>query len=292
MNGKPAQWGDEFWSNVLRILAAYIYKWSGPDSPAELSPEARDELRSRMLLDLMTGDPGELEPMHYVFRTARRWRVRGWAGDTETDRDRKRTERAAARKGLRDPGSRESEEGRNKSPYRGVSDDARQPRPDAILAAIETAEREGLRYVSDRQRKARRRPVKGNPGPVRYRCRAVGHVGRPRYGFGRLTGKPLYFPGAATRIAFEALPPEVERGEYDKKKRTYRPYVSHVGTVGNRAIGKAKTDPLGGDPVGHAMAAMAILGRTPRRRFVPPVPPVVGCPASPGDGTEWRAVRG
>jgi len=292
MNGKPTTWGDEFWTNALRILGAYVYKWSGPDSPAELSPEAREEIVARIVMDALTGDAGELAPMHYIFRTARRWRMRNWAGDTETDRDRKRSERAAARRSLRDPGSRESEEWRNKSPFRGVSDDARQPRPDAILAAIETAERDGLRYISDRQRKARRRPVKGKPGPVKYRCRSVGHVGRPRYGFGRITGRPLYFPGSATRIVFDPLPPEVERGEYDKRTRAYRPHVSHVGTVAHRAIGKKRTDALGGDAVGHAMATMAILGRTPRRRFVPPVPPVAGCPAAEGDRTAIRPVRG
>jgi hypothetical protein len=282
---KPATWGNELWSNLLGILAAYIYKWSGPDSPAELSPEARDEIRSRILIDLMTGEvPDGVSPMHYVFRTARRWRVRGWAGDTETDRERKRSERSAARRNLRDPGSRESEENRNKSPFRGVSDDARQPRPDAILSAIETAERVGLHYVSDRQRKARRRPVKNKPGPVKYRCRVVGFVGRPRAGFGQMTGKPLYFPGAATRIAFEPLPPEFETGPRGK------PAIPFTGTIGHRAIGKARTAATGADAVGHAMATMAILGRESRRRFIPTPPPTSGIPATPGDGTEWRAI--
>jgi len=275
----PARWSEAVWATILSILASYIRKWSGTDSPAELSPEARDEIRSRIVMDILTGEiPDGMSPMHYVFRTARQWRVRGWNGDTELNRQRMRAERAAAKKARRDDGSRESEEARNKDPFRGVSDDARQPTPLAQLVALETATREGLRYVSDRQRKARRKPVKGKPGPVTHKVRIVGRVGRPMVGFGQ-SGRPLYFPGAATRIAFEPIAP------------TYETDGGWVGKVANRAIGKAQTEALGCDTVGRAMARMAILGRETRRAFQRAPLPTRGVPATAGDGTEWRAMR-
>ncbi|NBT76528.1 MAG: hypothetical protein EBT15_11320 [Betaproteobacteria bacterium] len=286
----PLKWSDAVWASVLRILAGYIYKWSGPDSPNALSPEARDEIRSRIVMDICTGEiPEGITPVHYVFRVARKWRVKGWAGDTETDRERKRKERSRARADMKDPGSAESEGARNKSPYRGVSDDARQPSPLAILVAIETATAEGLRYVSDRQRKARRRPVKGNAVPT-FKARATGFAGKPRAGFGK-NGRPLYYPGARTLITWETVAPTVERGEYDRKSKTYKPHVPYVGTVANRMIGKAKTAPTGSDPVGLAMATMAIFGRTGKRRFIRAPIPTTGIPATPGDGTEWRPIR-
>jgi hypothetical protein len=286
----PLKWSNEVWAMVLRMLAAYIYKWSGKDSPIELSPEARDEIRSRVVMDICTGEiPEGITPVHYVFKIARKWRVKGWAGDTETDRERKRKERNRARADMKDPGSAESEGARNKSPYRGVSDDARQPSPLAILVAIETATTEGLRYVSDRQRKARRRPVKGNVVPT-FKARATGFAGRPRAGFGS-NGRPLYYPGARTLITWEPVAPTVERGEYDRKAKAYRAHVPYVGTVSNRMIGKVKTDPTGSDPVGLAMATMAILGRTGKRRFNRAPVPAHGVPATPGDGTAIRPIR-
>jgi hypothetical protein len=54
-------------------------------------------------------------------------------------------------------------------------------------------------------------------------------------------------------------------------------------------IGKVKTDPTGSDPVGLAMAAMAILGRTGKRRFNRAPVPAHGVPAMAGDGTASRA---
>jgi hypothetical protein len=280
----PLKWPDDTATAALRIVRGYVGKWSAPDSPASLSPADRDEISGRIIFDVITGTiPAEITPLHYIFRTCRRWRVRGWAGDTETDRIRKRGERAAVRKNLRDPGSRESEEGRNKSPFRGVSDDARQPRPDRILEAIETATREGLRYVSDRQRKARRRPVKGRPEPTRYRVVVVGTMGRPMAGRAP-NGRPLYWPGSATRIAYIPLPPTMETGPRGK------PHVPYTGTVPNRAIGKSRTAAIGQDAIGTAAARMAILGRDTRRQFNPPPAPAAGCPATPGDGTEWRGL--
>jgi hypothetical protein len=282
----PLQWSDATAAATLRIVAAYVRKWSGDDSPHTLSPEEREEITSRIIMDVMTGTiPAEIAPLHYVFRTCRRWRVKGWNGDTETDRIRKRAERAAARKSLRDPGSRESEEGRNKSPFRGVSDDARQPRPDRILEAIETATMEGLRYVSDRQRKARRRPVKGKPEATRYRVAIVGRIGRPMAGYAP-NGRTLWWPGSGTRIAFEPLPPTREVGQRG------RPHVPYVGTVGHRAIGKAKTPAVGADAIGTAAATMAILGRAERRRFIPTPPPTRGVPAMAGDGSAIRTAKG
>ncbi len=282
----PLQWSDATAAAMLRIVAAYVRKWSGDDSPTTLSPDERDETRSRIIMDIMTGTvPDGITPLHYVFKVCRRWRVRGWNGDTETDRIRKRAERAAVRKSLRDPGSRESEEGRNKSPFRGVSDDARQPRPDRILEAIETATMEGLRYVSDRQRKARRRPVKGKPERTRYRVAIVGRIGRPMAGYAP-NGRTLWWPGSGTRIAFEPLPPTREVGPRG------RPHVPYVGTVGHRAIGKAKTAAVGEDAIGTAAATMAILGRTERRRFIPTPPPTRGIPAMAGDGSAIRTAKG
>lgn len=288
----PVSWPETVWAEILRILAAYIYKWSNSESLSELSPEARDEIRSRIIMDIMTGDhPEGLTPTHLAFRVARQWRMRGWNGDIELNRERMRLERSKAREALQNPGSQESEEARNKSPFRGVSDDSRQPTPLAQLIAIETATLEGLRYVSDRQRKARRKPVKGKPSPVKYRCVPTGFAGRPRVGFGK-DSRPLYFPGARTLIRFEPVgAPEYEMGEWDRKARQYRPYKSHTGTVANRAIGKAKTEPVGQDAVGLAMASMAILGRTKPRKFIPATVPTTGLPAQPGDGTEWRSCR-
>lgn len=275
---KPAEWPADVWTKILAILGAYIYKWSGADSESQLSQEARDEIRSRIILDIMTGEiPPGMEPMHYVFRKARQWRVRGWNGDCELDRDRKRAERARARKNLRDPGSMDSEEGKNKSPYRGVSDDARQPTPLAILIAIESATTDGLRYTSDRQRKARRKPVKGKPGPVRFRTVPTGHSGR-KAGFSP-SGRPLYYPGARTLLSYVPEAPEYETGPRGK------PHIPYVGNLAHRAIGKVKAPPMGTDGVGRAMARMAIVGRTPRARFIPAPPPAPAVPAMAGQGT-------
>lgn len=280
----PLKWSNDTAAAMLRIVQGYTFKWSTELTLSPLSPEGRDETASRIMFDVMTGTvPDGITPLHYVFRTCRRWRLRGWAGDTETDRIRKRAERAAAKKGLRDPGSRESEEERNKSPFRGVSDDAKQPRPDRILEAIESATMAGLHYVSDRQRKARRRPVKGRPERTRYRVTIVGTVGRPIAGHAP-NGRPLYWPGSATRIAYEPLPPTME------VDRQGRPHVAYVGTVANRSIGKAKTAALGTDEVGTAAARMAILGRTDRRRFNRPPLPAAGVPAAAGDGTAVRTI--
>jgi hypothetical protein len=251
----PARWSEVLWGQIMDILAAYIMKWSGPLSLFPLSPADRDEIRSRIILDIMTGDPEGRTPLHHAMRTARQWRVRGWAGDCETDRDRKRRETAAARREARDPGSREAEEGRNKSPYRGTSDDSRQPRPDRILEAIETAMTAGLQYVSDRQAKARRRAVKGKKPVQRFRAVPVGRVGRPPRRNWNATGRLLYWPGSATRIAWVPLPITDETGEDG------RPHRPHRGTVANRMIGKSCTDPLGTDPIGEAMAKMVLLGR-------------------------------
>lgn len=238
----PANWPETVWNQILAILASYIRKWSGPDSPKTLSPDERDEVRSRIIMDIMAGEcPDDITPLHYVFRVARRWRMREWAGDTETNKERMRKARASARKALRDPGSMESEEGRNKSPFRGSSADSKAPTPLAMMIAAEEMTSGRVWYVSDRQRKGRRRPVKGNPGPVKFRTVPVGFVGRPRVGFGR-NGRPLYFPGAASRIAYLPLAPECERGEYDRKTRKYREYVSHVGYIPNREIGKVKCE--------------------------------------------------
>lgn len=278
---QPSQWHETVWVQILAILAAYIRKWSGPDSPDGLSPDERDEIRSRIVMDIMTGDPGELSPLHFTFRTARKWRMRGWAGDTETHRELMRGIRAKAKQSLRDPGSAESEESRNKSPFRGSSADSKTPTPLAMMIAAESAVKGELRYVSDRQRKARRRPVKGNPPAVTYRIVPVGTVGRPRVGFGQ-NGRPLYFSGAATRISYVAIPGTIERGEYCRRTKAYRPHVPYTGKLANREVGKVKADPV---PAG--MIREAFAGDVESRRHVRnPIPAPI--PATPGDGTEFR----
>lgn len=279
----PLRWSDATASAAMKIVAAYVRKWSGTDSPDTLSPEERDEIRSRIVFDIMEGGnvPEGITPLHHVFRVCRRWRVRGWNGNTAHDHRERRAAGRAARAAERDPGSRESEESRNKSPFRGMSDDARQPTPLAVLIAVETATREGLRYVSDRQRKARRRPVKGY-AKMTYKARPTGFAGR--FAGRGASGRLLYYPGARTLICWEPVQPERETG------RGGKPHVPHVGTVANRQIGKVKTAAIGRDAVGQAMARMAILGRTPRLRFIPAAPPASGVPAMPGDGTEFRPI--
>jgi hypothetical protein len=284
----PLKWSDAYCANVLRILAAYIRKWSGSDSPRELSPDARDEIRSRILMDLMTGEiPDGVSPIHYVFRTARRWRSKGWNGDTQTNTERMRREAAAARKSLSDPGSEASEAARNKTPYRGSSVDSKSPTPLAMMIAAETVATVGIHYVSDRQAKARRRPVKGKATPT-YRPRITGFAGRPRVGFGR-NGRPLYFTGARTLLEWVAIPPSVEVA-YNRKSLQWEHGPFHTGTLANRSIGKVKADPIGQNRIDEAWEAMT-GGTSERMRFVPPATPTVGIPAVPGDGTEWRPIR-
>lgn len=269
----PLKWSAVFCSLLLRIVAAYIRKWSGGDSPTTLSPEARDEIRSRIIMDLMTGGevPEGISPLHHVFRTCRRWRVRGWAGDTESHRELVRASRAAARKALRDPGSAESEEERNKSPFRGCSDDARQPRPERILAAIEEAESRGLAYVSGRQARARRKPQRAHiRPPSRFRAVPTGRVIGP-------AGETI-----ATVFRWEPIPETEPTGPYDRKAKRWTPYVAYKGSIPNRSIGYNRTPATGTDPVGHAMAAMAVLGRDARRHFTPSPLPAAGIPQPEG----------
>lgn len=278
----PAKWSDAFWRSAMGIIKAYVRKWSGDDAPAPLNSEAREEIASRIYFDILTGEelPEGMTPMHHIFRVCRRWRIKAWAGDCELDRERKRSAARRYRDALANPGSEASEQKRNKSPYRGCSDDARQPNPLAVLMAIETATLDGLRYVSARQAKRRRRAVKGRRVIRRY-CRPTG-LTRPAVLLpsGRLT----YWPGTATRLEWHS---EVvaECGPFG------RPHVSHVGTIPNRAIGKKATARLGSDAIGQAMARMAIVGREETRRFVPAQTPTRGIPAQSGDGTEWRAIR-
>ena len=285
-DSNPLAWDETTAGSVLKIVGCYVTKHSQPDCPAPLSPEARGEIQSRVMFDLMTGGdiPDDIPLLRHVFRRCRLWRMRGWNGDCELDRDRQRAARARERNEEQTPGTEAYNRSIGKDSYRGYSDDSRQPTPLAQLIAIETATMEGLRYVSDRQRKARRRAVKGN--------RIVKVTAVPGEIVGRMaivaSGRVLWFPGAFQRFTYRE---EVvgERGRWNIGKRAFEPFTGHTGTVPNRAIGKSRTDAVGTDAVGVAMATMAILGRTRRKAFRPATLPMAGVPATAGDGTEWRA---
>lgn len=276
----PARWDNATAANVLHAIRGYVGKYSTKDDPHPLNPEAREEVAARIVFDLMTGEdiPADIPLLRHVFRRCRLWRIRGWAGDCELDRDRKRASAARERENRRTPGTADFERARNKDEYRGASADSRQPTPLAQLVAIESATLDGLRYVSDRQAKQRRRAVKHSrrrivrtvPGPV------VGPVV-----IDPDTGSWTFGTGARQCVTFT----REDGGPVNGKKGR-----SHLGTIANRAIGKKKADALGTDPVGVAMARMAILGVTPRARFSPAPLPTTGVPATPGDGTEWRTM--
>lgn len=279
----PLLWSEATAANVLKATAGYVRKYSQPDCPAPMDPEAREEVTARIVFDVVTGGeiPDGVSILHHVFRKCRLWRLRGWAGDCELDRDRKREESSREREDERTPGTESFERAARKSAFRGYSDDSRQPTPLAQLVAIETAERAGLRYVPPWQARHRRRAVKGCrvtvvrviPGPI------VGRIV-----IDTETGEYRPEPGTYQRVEFreEAV---AERGRWNVGKRSFEPYTGHVGTVENRSVGKAKTVPV---PVG--LSRWALLGRTVRHRFTPAPLPTAGVPATPGDGTEWRAL--
>jgi hypothetical protein len=130
------------------------------------------------------------------------------------------------------------QEGWDATPSTGTSEDSRTPSPLAILIAKEEAQN-GLRYVSDRQRKARRKAVRGRNRHQRIlvvegRCETH------------------------TAIRWE--------------KVTIHGVV-YKGTVANRDIGKSRTVPV---PAG--IAAWAMMGRDARGRFVSNREPVTANP--------------
>lgn len=272
----PARWDNATAAAMLKIVAHYVGKHSQDDCPAPLSREGREEIVARIMFDIVTGEdiPDGIPIVRGVFRKARWWRIRGWCGDVELDRERKRTAAARERDERATPGSESFERAANKSEFRGYSDDSRQPTPLAIVIAAETAEREGLRYVSDRQAKQRRRAVKG------HRRAIVRTVPGEIVGILTIdtdTGSWRYGEGACQRVEFrreDGGPVSGKRGR------------SHVGTIDNRAIGKTRTV-----PVSEGLAHWALLGRNERRRFTPAPLPMAGVPATAGDGTEWRPLQ-
>jgi len=278
----PARWDNATAASVLRIVGGYVVKWSGPNDERPLNPEAREEVTAAILFDIMTGPdiPDGIPLLRHVFRTCRLWRIRNWWGDSAEAQREKRAAQRAARAARENPGSAESEESRNKSPYRGHSDDSRQPTPLAQLVAIESASREGLRYVSDRQAKQRRRAVKGHrraivrtvPGPVVGTLTIDTDAGTWNYAIGSRQGVSF--------VREDGGPVAGKRGE------------GHRGTIDNRAIGKTKTVPVPAE-----LCGWAILGRNERRRFSPAplatLPPTNGedrTTARPAVDDGWQEV--
>ena len=242
----PAQWPEWLADMSMSLIRRYVYRWSNREAPKELSPEARDEIASRIIFDIMTAGeiPDGMTVRHYVFSVCRRWRIRNWNGDCELDAARKRRER----------GLMTGRVGRNDEPYSGASIDARMNSPFQILSALEIATGElilspkaietresrgqcefirgGLYAVSDRQAKNRRKAVKS-------RCRIVTVC-------------------------------EIESRAEDRTYITFRKIrlatTRHIGTIANRDIGKVRLSVSGED-------ARETLVRDPHGRFIPaPIP--------------------
>lgn len=249
----PAKWPEWLAAMVMSLIRRYIYRWSNGEAPAELSPEAREEIAARVVFDIMTGGdiPDGMTVRHYVFSVCRRWRIRNWNGDCELDAARKRKERA-------------KQTGRTDSPFSGASADCRTNSPFQILSTLEIATGElilskaavefrnargqcefirgGVYAVSDRQAKNRRKAVKS-------RCRIVTVC-------------------------------EIESRAPDRTYITFRKIrlatTRHIGTIANRDIGKVRLSINGED-------ARATLHRDSRGRFIPaPIP-------SPAPG--WKEFR-
>jgi hypothetical protein len=223
MSYNPLNVSDQTAAAVLLFVRRYVSKHSQPDCQSPLSPDAREEVTARIVYDWQTSDYGDWEPenhQHAAASHAYKWRLRGWYGNTEDDhRERKHAARLAKQR---------IAEGWNDTPSSGTSEDSRTPTPLALLMAREEADRNGLRYVSDRQRKARRKAVRG-----RNRLERLLIVDG-RY-------------DTHTAIRWEVV--KVHG-------------VSRKGTIANRDIGKSKTVPVPAD-----VAAWALQGRDTYGRF-------------------------
>ena len=242
----PARWPEWLADMSMSLIRRYVYRWSNREAPKELSPEARDEIASRIIFDIMTAGeiPDGMTVRHYVFSVCRRWRIRNWNGDCELDAARKRRER----------GLMTGRVGRNDEPYSGASIDARMNSPFQILSALEIATGElilspkaietreargqceyirgGLYAVSDRQAKNRRKAVKS-------RCRIVTVC-------------------------------EIESRATDRTYITFRKIrlatTRHIGTIANRDIGKVRLS-IPSDE------ARETIVRDPHGQFIPaPIP--------------------
>jgi hypothetical protein len=264
----PLTISDRDAAAVMLFIRRYVTKHSQPDCAAPLSPDAREEVTAQIVYDWQTADYSAWTPeshQHAAASHARKWRLRNWYGNT--------ADAQAARRFAAKLAKKRQAEGWDATPSTGTSEDSRTPSPLAILIAKEEASGEpimsepawvrflenchelhgGLRYVSDRQRKARRKAVRG----------------RNRY----------------QRIL-------VVEGRYEThtairwEKVTIHGVV-YKGTVANRDIGKSRTV-----PVPAAIAAWALLGRDEQGRFVSNQEPVTASPWSTDDlanRTTWRA---
>lgn len=224
MSYNPQTVSDVVAGQLLKFARHYVAKHSQADSDKPLSPEAREEVVARILYDWQTADYSEWQPeddLHAVARQCRWWRIRGWNGETADDQREKRQRQRLARE--------QSQAGWDATPSTGTSEDSRTPTPLAILIAEEEATN-GLRYVSDRQRKARRKAVRGRNRLERLL------VVEGRY-------------ATHTAIRWEVV-------------RIHG--ILHKGTVANRDIGKARTV-----PVADGLAQWALRDRDDRGRFVP-----------------------
>lgn len=209
---------------VMLFVRRYVAKHSQPDCQYPLSPEAREEVVAMIVYDWQTADYGDWAPendQHAAASHARKWRMRGWHGNTADQQAERRFAAKLAKQ--------RQQEGWDATPSTGTSEDSRTPSPLAILIAKEEATK-GLRYVSDRQRKARRKAVRGRNRLERLL------VVDGRY-------------ETHTAIRWEIV--KVHG-------------VMHKGTVSNRDIGKSRTVPVPAD-----IAAWAMLGRDDKGRFRP-----------------------
>jgi hypothetical protein len=247
MSYNPLTISDAVAKQTMLFVRRYVAKHSQPDCQSPLSPDGREEVVARIIYDWQTGDYSDWTPesdQHAAASHARNWRMRGWYGNTADEhRERRKVAKLA---------KQQQQEGWDATPSTGTSEDSRTPTPLAILIAQEEAER-GLRYVSDRQRKARRKAVRGRNRHQRIL------VVEGRY-------------ETHTAIRWE--------------KVTIHGVV-YKGTVANRDIGKSRTVPVPAD-----IAAWAMMGRDERGRFVSNREPVKANPWSMDDlanRTTWRA---
>jgi hypothetical protein len=267
MSYNPLTVSDRDAAAVMLFVRRYVTKHSQPDCPAPLSPDSRKEVTAQIVYDWQTADYSEWTPeshQHAAASHARKWRLRNWFGNTADAQAARRFEAKLAKQ--------RQQEGWEATPSTGTSEDSRTPSPLAILIAQEEASGEpimsepawvrflenchelhgGLRYVSDRQRKARRKAVRGRNRHQRIL------VVEGRY-------------ETHTAIRWE--------------KVTIHGVV-YKGTVANRDIGKSRTVPVPAD-----IAAWAMMGRDARGRFVSNREPVTAPMAGVASDKHRTTVR-